>query len=116
MNVVYRRGTDGEQRYTASSAAPERPLKFRLNARRLTLSGAGTWPCPMHAPQVLSETLTSAAYSDAVPPVQESNSIARLLAGATIQSVSSATVSSSRTAATVARSRYDPLVKEPTMA
>src|SRR5262249_1794677 len=53
--------TSDEQRYTSSPFTPLRPGKLRLNARRLRVPAAGTWPMPAHEPHVDSDTSAPAA-------------------------------------------------------
>src|SRR5262249_56887734 len=60
--------TSDEQRYTSSPFTPLRPGKLRLNARRLRVPAAGTWPMPAHEPHVDSDTRAPAASRSASTP------------------------------------------------
>src|SRR5262247_1485549 len=104
----------GEQRYTASPAVPLRPGKLRLNARRLFVPVAGTWPMPAHEPHVGSDTLAPAARRSASNPSRAMISRIRALPGNTTSDSSEATRLPRIACATAHMSSHELLVQDPT--
>src|SRR5712691_9060419 len=107
--------TSDEQRYTSSPFTPLRPGKLRLNARRLLLPWAGTWPIPPHDPQVGSDMVTPAASKSVSKPSRDMVSRMRWLPGNSTNDTDGCTWRPRSTSVTEAMSCHEPLMHEPTM-
>src|SRR5262249_22600554 len=104
----------GEHRYTESSPVPLRPGKLRLNARRLFVPVAGTWPMPAQEPHVGSETFAPAASRSVRSPSRAMTSRMRWLPGKTTKETVDATWRPCSAWGTAHMSSHELLVQEPT--